>query len=814
MEGAKKIGAFNFKKNITSSNSVNNINKIIFDSYKKGMNNKMDLDLNQFYEKINKDVALKLSKISFSEFLDFYDEDPNIRNEDGEDMDKKTQFNLLKNYLNEHIKNNFQPLKRNYKFAKNKNEGRIFVAEKLGIQRLWNKFRGVLCDGLYWDVDGINMHPTLLLAICKDKNLPCYNLQRYVDNRAMCMNELMDDCNISKNEAKVLFIKSINSVYSIKKYNNKNTIKNKFFLEFDKELKQIQKNICELNPELVKLVKKLGARDNIEGKVLNHLLCKHENIVLQRAIKYGMENGFICSVPMFDGFLIQKNDRDIYDFIENLNILTEDYKIKWDVKPHNIEILEKLDTFREEKTSYIAKNIVEICDYMLETVLKNKIVKCENCLFLKVGHKWLDNEKIIKSELMRIISTQDYYIEIKDAYICISKTAKGCEDLIKFIIAKCETNENFIKSVFDNTLFKIFFNNGFYDFKSGEFCKNNDENNTFVMVHKNLKLNSKKEIRKQIYEKILYPIFGVKYNTQVDKVSERLMNYWMHRMARIMAGHVEDKRFLILEGMRNSGKGLLTDLLKNCFENYLGTTNFGNFLVKNTSGDQAKALSWLMKFQFKRLMYCNEATNDDKAQKVDGNIIKKINSGGDNIECRINFKDEREINIQSCLMFNLNDLPKVEPQDALEYCDHFHMNSKFIGDKYTETKLKNFKYYPKDDTIKTEFIKNADVMNEFILMLFEAYNKPETYPDEISKYYEDIADEPKSDLDKLLEYFEITGNKNDKITSKEFKEIIKDIDVPFTSLKAKKYLLGVGAENYRIKTSRGLCGIIYKNEDF
>ena len=46
-----------------------------------------------------------------------------------------------------------------------------------------------------------------------------------------------------------------------------------------------------------------------------------------------------------------------------------------------------------------------------------------------------------------------------------------------------------------------------------------------------------------------------------DKLHE-LLNYFLYRMSRIMGGCIEDKMWVKLEGLRNCGKGLLSDLLK------------------------------------------------------------------------------------------------------------------------------------------------------------------------------------------------------------------------------------------------------------
>ena len=69
-----------------------------------------------------------------------------------------------------------------------------------------------------------------------------------------------------------------------------------------------------------------------------------------------------------------------------------------------------------------------------------------------------------------------------------------------------------------------------------------------------------------------------------------LRDRFLHKWARIMAGHVEDKDWLVLTGPRNCGKGVIIDLTIGTFAKHVGSTNAENFAVKRTDGDNQKAL--------------------------------------------------------------------------------------------------------------------------------------------------------------------------------------------------------------------------------
>ena len=198
-----------------------------------------------FVEQVNPHYCNILSKISYSQFTTFYNDDDE-EGKTGECIKPYTQYNMLRKYCSAMIANNYK-INTVYKYSHNKTEGRIFVDNFLGLQRIWNKFKGVLCDGLNIDMDMINAHPCILQYICRQNNIVCVCLDSYIANRAQLLSTLMDDCKITKDEAKILFITALNKDTEVLLINKKQKIKNTFFLAFDAEIKTIQKKLCELN---------------------------------------------------------------------------------------------------------------------------------------------------------------------------------------------------------------------------------------------------------------------------------------------------------------------------------------------------------------------------------------------------------------------------------------------------------------------------------------------------------------------------------------------------------------------------------------
>jgi hypothetical protein len=205
-----------------------------------------------FEERVNPTYCNILAKITLEQFKKFYSSTE--IDENGDNMEITTQFNMLRNYCADMIKCNYTRIST-YKYSGNKIDGRLFLKEKMGLQRIWNKFRGVLSDGITRDLDMISCHPNLLVYLCRQNDITTNRLNIYVNSRKEILDNLLKDDKIKKDEGKILFLKSINDNEIIDRLGKKK-IKNSFFIEFDKEMKEIQNKLSAKFPELFKECKK------------------------------------------------------------------------------------------------------------------------------------------------------------------------------------------------------------------------------------------------------------------------------------------------------------------------------------------------------------------------------------------------------------------------------------------------------------------------------------------------------------------------------------------------------------------------------
>jgi len=768
-------------------------------------------------ETVNNEVALMCSKLTLPQFQYLFDLSSTKRHDDYSSM---TEYTKIINYCNAIISSDN---KHNvpYGYAIGSDIGRL-QSKKPSIQRLYNGFRGILCDKKMIDYDMCNMHPQILLNLCIQHSIGCSKLLHYSQNRDECLASLINSYGINRTDAKALFLKCINKIDLTDKINKKKVKEKSFFYEFDYELTNIIKSLYKIYKK-DPLFKKYKVQEwNKEGKLINKVLCHKENAYLNEALNDLINNNLLekkdISVLMFDGFMAYyHSDLKRDAIISFLNKKFKKRNIKWTYKEHNTELLEPLQELQSKgellnNDKFNGANIIEIIDHILKSkdgILKDKLYKDDNNFYYITHDKILMNEKMIKSDLFDIISKQSYTVfdEYKGnagAVVHASKIPKHIDSIVKGLLDKCPKNPTFIDDIWNWTQYKLFFLNGYYDFKKNSFIKNsecNRSNYTFVKINKKYTYTNNKKIRDEINKRIFNPIFTVDGK---DQERSQLLDYFKYTVAHYMAGNITLKKWSLFQGLRNSGKGIIGDLLKNCFEKYVMTTNSGNFNFKKNVTDSQKALSWLVDYQFVRIALTSEISVYDD-QKLDGNMIKKFTSGGDYLSARKNFQDETEFRIQAGLIVCCNDCPPIQPSDALEFCDEYNMKSKFVDKDFDHEndEIKGFTYYSKDDSLKSDFLKKEEVINELITMIIESYYKEVKFPEKLSKENKvDNMDE--NDYKRIEELFTITNDIKDTITNDKLRYICKEYKLTFTLKKVKQLLKGMGAKEFRSQKQRGM----------
>jgi hypothetical protein len=754
-----------------------------------------------FIEKVNIEICQKLNNISFTQFIELYENNK----EDSENL--KNEYLKVKNYCKKIIESN-NNLKIEYEFNKN-DFGRLYSNE-LSLQNLPSKIRGILCNEITFDLDQKNSSIKILIKECLKNGIEYKNLKNYDENREEYLLSLMNDLNIDKKEAKQLFISCLFKEDLTLTYGNKKKkIKDNRFLNFDIETKKIINELYKIYEK--DYIKYLNKNDyNLKGKLCNLIIFKIENELLLKCFQFLKVKNIQIHSLFFDGLQAYKG---VYDPSLVLTEINKEFKgdgCEWTYKSHNIELLEKLNQMEIKIIdSFISNNIIELGEYILNGVLKNKLMRCKNNIYYMGDYKIDDDLKEIEIKLYNFLSNQDYYIIKTLKNFNISKDHIGLKQLVESIINKSDNNDNFISDVWDYTKNKIFFNNGFWDFNLNKFIVGNF-NKTFKKINRDFKETN--EGINTIYEKCLNPIFSILNNdSKEDNERKQLRDNFIYRLGRALGGFIEDKIWFSIQGLRNCGKGFISDLLINTFQDLISTTNSSNFILKKSSDDTAKTQNFIVDCEFKRLLLTQEISLMD-GEKLDGNLIKKFNSGGDVIQARKLHCNVKEFKIQCALIMFSNDEPEIMPKDAKEFCYEYQLKSKFIDEDFKEDdKIKGFHYFKKDGKIKDDF-KNEIILNAFSNIIFYSFKNPIKYPKEILKDL--ISTDDLDDTKKLMELFEITNNLNDKITNEELRFLLKANEIKYTLKKVKLLLFGMGCHEFRTANKRSIQYIKLKSLNY
>ena len=784
-------------------------------------------------EEVDKVICDKLADLKFSSFYEIMKECPryyDCKKERFLKPDNKpleTIYNEIKIYCKTARKHKHKQ-KITYDYGKGYTSGRLY--SKNGVAGMLREFRSCLLGKQYNDFDMKNCHPVILLKLCENKNIQCDYLRRYINERDAFFEEYCQKDKITRDEAKTMVIKFINS-----DTNRTNDIKYKDAQNLNKELIKIQNAFLELEEfEDIKKYVIEKKNVNIGGRVLNHILFKKEGELLERAYKtLEKEFDIVVDILIFDGFLIKKSfingTAEIKNVIEKLNDITKDYNVKWDCKQQDSFLYESILLLNEddkesniEGFEYIqADSLLDISQSLLTNNLKDKLVVCNDEVYFKSCNLWISSEKTIKKELIKYLITLDLFVQetFSDGRFINKRVTslKDYNEIYAFLVINCEVNDDLLNDIFDYTINKLYFKNGYYDGIQNKFIYTTNFN-TFVKINKTFdSSNDYKEEKKDLMKKIFNPIFTIDKKRDDYEVRQQLFKNWLHRIARSIFGHIEDKLFYTVEGERDCGKGVLQDLIINTFGDYITITNSENFLIKkNDNNDEAKANSFMVPFQFKRLVCASEfklkediVNNKKVVRKVDGNTIKKMISGGDRIQARLNFKDETIFRIQCGLSFAINDFPDINPSDCNEKRVSYVLKTKFIDKSFKSTKLKQIMYKVKDDSVKNIFIKKESVQMAFFDMIKEALFNPVEFPETL--FEEQRTEDTDNGVDQFFDLFNYETD--EKLSLKQIEIHCRNNDILYNKSKIKRMLLDKGLEVKKLNSGLNVLKIGFKNTD-
>lgn len=427
---------------------------------------------------------------------------------------------------------------------------------------------------------------------------------------------------------------------------------------------------------------------------------------------------------------------------------------------------------------------------------------------------WTNN----KSEICGIITKFERYLHIMN-YLNNNwvrsefKSYGNCLNLIEnlYTLLKTECTDNaWLTKTQNSGLNKLLFPNGWYEFETKTFYDKdtynfNPDNVFFGCMPFNFEPFTDADIdyMETIKQRLFYDTIGV-----------NLGNYLILNIARGLAGECM-KRIIFAIGDTNSGKGVLTKAISYALGEYCGTFNAESLAYRETSSDEAQQNRWILLLFSKRIIISNEVKSN---VKFNGNIIKKIVSGGDAVVGRTHGGEETECITHFLPIVFSNDMNPIVPYDSAVHdrvgCVSFSKH--FVKDN------------PSDDTellmdpnIKFEvatqrfaqclvgilLMAHADYVdnNKIEPICEEAFNSKDTW----------IAPSKISPIELFLQDFEFTNIDADFIQTTAIDDWHKSQEnIGISSLKlkllikeyAKKHnLLNIYSKSHKIKSKNVQC---------
>lgn len=699
-----------------------------------------------------------------------------------------------------------------YKYARNNKAGRQFAENGRSLQSICKAIRHTITNDIYYDIDMVNAHITILEQYCEKHNYKHDELKKAVQQNEEQLKEIMEKYKCDRLQAKKMRLKIVNGGGSPTPI--------EWLNKFSNEVKNIHMQILNdpTNRELKESINKKLTEEkvkwkNLGGKVCNHILCNIENEILMACIEF-LNNIHIDTshiVLVFDGFMIPI-DKYLKKVDENgkpckkskfvgmnedklirmSNYVNEklNYKVQFAFKEQNQIIdLTGLEYYENKEPNYvIIKDDNEAAEKLMEQ-MKGRLYLCQGTLYIKTTKTkiWTPDPQIIESELINKITTLNLYKSNGKNNISYSGSASSIKSMLFFIKSKCLVDDKFVETLRVKSKNKLFFEDCVYDFKTGEFREETEEDMTPIRIHRKAPKDVDKEIMNYVID-VINSIFEKEINEK-HILSPTSKNFIQH-IGRAIAGNIEDKDWLIGLGLRDSGKGIITTICRYAFEKYCSEVDANNFINKPRIGNNDEAITkkWLMPLIWSRLIFANEVdvSNNNEKAILNGILIKSLHSGGDYQKLRQLYKEEIEFIFGGRCIFFLNEMPDIKPSDACQTMSLFEFPNKFIQpniyiNKQEEGSLQSFmkRAIP---NLKEKVCENK-FSDAFVRLVIDNYPKEKVIN---CKIIEDATNEYRIENGDEVLYFYETFDFSDVKSYMSSKNILEIVREKFPSISAQK----------------------------
>lgn len=662
--------------------------------------------------------------------------------------------------------------------------GRLYGYGGFSLEKVNADLRATLCRDVYHDLDIVNAQPAILRTLADKHGRPLPQLAYYVDNREAVLEGIASTCGVSRAEAK----KSVIAVL----YGGTSTLP---------ELRPLATEVREFSRWLSTTddwapLWELAPKEERPGSFLSLVLQNEERRCLLAMSAWMEARGWSVDVLAYDGFMVRRREGEAVtaDLLEGLQAAV------LEKTGYCVTIAEKEMTGLIGAASaappapgFIIPEDQAITDRLaavkMVELLGDNIKKQGSILYIynETTGMW-DSDKRADFRAAVHLGERLTLSNSKGSHH-YGSMAKKTDAMLRYL-PDLVPSSDWIRDHCYASKGKLLFDNGIYDMVAGTWTEGFDPSLVFT-ARAGRALGPRDEA---VITEVKNTVFGNPYKNPAVGL------FYAHSLARAIAGHTEDKVFLVNLGEPNTGKSTATTLMANAFGGFVSIWNLDNLKFKpGSTTDEAKKLSWLADCINSRLAVSNEARMD--GVKLDGNLAKRISGGGDDVTFRQNFRDEQTVRLQTTFMAMANDMPEFSPIDeALRVRGRYIQSDHTFVPKPAEECVLNEK--PADPDLKAK-IASAAWMDAFAWTIFDAYGGGlrMAVPDEVTKATDDYLPPPAAGLaDKLEEAGLAIGEPTDWVPAREIINALKAAGVALSDTKIGRELtkLGLSKEDRKV----------------
>ena len=516
----------------------------------------------------------------------------------------------------------------------------------------------------------------------------------------------------------------------------------------------------------------------------------------------------------------------LYKHQDNTNRYEEEYEIEYknNLSPAAVCVIEKIFSkdYKREKQELILEckmwkedRIVECFnswrdfkDYLKYCCFTKEYCCFSQGLFYVRNNKRWEETNNIDVCVKEFVGNQLFSVKKGDKTIDIDCPSKW-KETYEGIKGQFPTDPNFRNNMFQKEKGRTFHKNGAYNWTTHEFESNNYD--TRIYINENFNPSSK--YVEELKTRVFHPIFSIRpYDHPDNEKQIEIMEYYFYNFSQAISGLGTNKYPLFIQGPRDGGKGVLCKLTQNTFGPYVGTFQFCN-LKEGKNVDSLRDNALWSSYDTKRIAQsCEEVGN---SFVLDGAKIKRIFSGGDEIQFRNLYQESSATKIMPYLFSHMNNLPKISGDDSQEKINLLRLHTRFYTEDKFDAEYRNkypHIYWVEEDESVEEFINRQEVWDSFLYIVIEASKKVKSLPQQIK---EDKEEENET-IDDVIESKYQAGSDESFIPYKLLRDQLKIQDSK-KILEAFKRVFGSkirARPEKKVKGQRGVWGAEVIQDDY